>query len=268
MVALTRQNKARAIVPKEWKVAPCLTPEEKTKHITLMICVNANGYHLPSTVILPDLQNLPTGMNVIIDELAWTSSDSGWVTDGIYDKWVESIFIPFVTSLRIIHHKPNAPVLLWMDGHGSRSSATSINLLKASNITVIIIPAHTSHITQPLDCGVNRAFKQWLKKHYIAPTSTSLPVVRESLMSAAATAQYHAVAKNIIESSFAKAGLFPWNPDVILNDPTKVNTSEPEHNPRAPVRQSARSISGQILVSPNLVAHSLVQAIPTVSTSL
>ena len=267
MVSITSRHKLRAIVPKEWKTAPSLTPDERMKHITFIMCISADGKHIPTTAILPALKNLPPGLHAIVDNVAWTASESGWINDDIFVQWIESVFIPFIRIKRSLHHKPTAPVLLWLDGHGSQADPRARAALDAANVTTVIIPAHTSHILQPLDCGVNRALKNQLAKQYKRPECSGLPETREALMTAAVRAHYHAVADHLVTASFRDAGLFPWDPPRILNDPTKVSANGSESGAtvsRLTSPVNPRNISGRILVNPGLASAASVQMLPSV----
>jgi DDE superfamily endonuclease len=219
---------------------------------------------MPSTAILPELQNFPAGLNTIVHELSWTSTSSGWINDAVYELWVDKIFIPYLDILRTLHDAKDAPALLWIDGHGSRASPIARDHLEKAGVTMVVIPAHTSHVMQPLDCGVNREFKNQLRRAYLHPKSSSIPEVRRALMEAAVKAHYRAVFPEIVRASFRRAGVFPWNPDLILNDPTKVRTDvsdTPAHNTTS---AGSRQISGKVLVSPSVQRHTFMTAIPTV----
>ena len=50
------------------------------------------------------------------------------------------------------------PVVLIHDGHASHVSVELNELARANNIHLLFLPAHTSHILQPLDLGVFKSF--------------------------------------------------------------------------------------------------------------
>ncbi len=170
-----------------------------------------------------------------------------------------------LSGKRILHRQPSAPVLLWADGHGSRSSEKAQALLQAANVTFVILPAHSSHVTQPLDCGVNRAFKKALGNKYKHPDSDSLPELRKALLEAAVSALESSLRHDVISKSFEECGLFPYNPQKLLSDPTKVTPAP--LTPPAPSRPpiSSRNISGRILTTSPLVSRALTSQLPTTS---
>ena len=58
-----------------------------------------------------------------------------------------------------------SPILLILDGHTSRLSVDGIRLCIQFNIILLILPSHTSHITQPLDCSPNGSLKNSFAIH-------------------------------------------------------------------------------------------------------
>ena len=73
------------------------------------------------------------------------TSPNGWINQELYIEW----FKFFIQNL-----PPARPVLLLQDGHGSHISIALIELARANDIHLLCIPAHTSHVLQPLDVGV------------------------------------------------------------------------------------------------------------------
>ena len=54
---------------------------------------------------------------------------------------------------------PLWPVLLIQDGHSSHISIEVIELACDNEVYILCLPAHTTHILQPLDVGVFKSFK-------------------------------------------------------------------------------------------------------------
>ena len=76
-------------------------------------------------------------------------SKSGWMERDNFCSWFEKLFIPSVTYLI-----ETGPVVLFMDGHASHLGLKVIQKARKNNIHLIAVPAHTTHITQPLDVGL------------------------------------------------------------------------------------------------------------------
>ena len=54
---------------------------------------------------------------------------------------------------------PSRPVLLILDGHSSHISIEAVEFARSNGVHMLCIPAHTTHILQPLDVGVFKSFK-------------------------------------------------------------------------------------------------------------
>lgn len=63
--------------------------------------------------------------------------------------WFLKVFMPSVQAIL-----DTGPVVLIFDVHHSHISIELLEMAKFSNIHLMCLPAHTSHILQPLDVGV------------------------------------------------------------------------------------------------------------------
>ena len=130
-------------------------------HITLGVLVSAEGIAHDTLVIAPR-KTIPAEALELIDTLAmcFAFSEAGWMTKSVFENWVERVFLPAVRQARV---DPKKPALLILDGHSSRLSYQAAKRLKDEYIDVGILPAHSSHITQPLDVCVFGALKTSLQ---------------------------------------------------------------------------------------------------------
>ncbi len=81
---------------------------------------------------------------------------------------MKDVFIPFVNETRRRHNLVGKPAALVVDGHISRFSLETALLLINEGIHLIVIPAHSSNVLQPLDLGLNRKV---LSRCFSAPHS-------------------------------------------------------------------------------------------------
>ena len=132
-----------------------ITSGEKGKTHTIITCVSASGYVLPPFLIYPRqriTENLKEGT---IAGTVFHCSDSGWVNAGLFLVWLQF----FAQSIPL-----SRPVLLILDGHSSHVSIEAIEFARSNDIHMLCIPAHTTHILQPLDVGVFKSFKSFYYK--------------------------------------------------------------------------------------------------------
>ena len=113
------------------------------------------------------------------------------------------------------------PVVLVMDNRGSHISILVIELAIKESITLIGLPAHTTHIMQPLDVGIIGPLKD-----KVTSIVTNLGLVNKSLAIGKAnmpTVLNHAIDQTTafsVKEAFRKAGLCPIDKTVI--DPSQI----------------------------------------------
>ena len=120
-----------------------------------MTCVSASGFVLPPFLIYPRkriTENLKVGA---IAGTVYQCSDTGWINADFFLVWLK-FFPQSIPQSR--------PVLLILDGHSSHVSIEAIEYARSNEIHMPCIPAHTTHILQPLDVGVFILFKSFCYK--------------------------------------------------------------------------------------------------------
>jgi len=90
-----------------------------------------------------------------------TAQSNGYQTD-------DSFFEEMKAVLPLLGGTKESPILLFVDGHGSRLQRRVIELLKQNWVYCIISPSHTSMVHQPLDNGVNASFQVIYNQLYTA----------------------------------------------------------------------------------------------------
>lgn len=86
------------------------------------------------------------------EDWRWASSNKSWLNDHLAFQWLEQTFEPCTrpTATTI----PPLRCLLILDGYGSHGKARFITFCMSHSIDLMVLPAYTSHRTQPLDVGV------------------------------------------------------------------------------------------------------------------
>lgn len=140
-----------------------LEPNELTiPHITAMCCCNVLGEKMPLFIVLPNLKRLPNDLKQIMDQgqAYFCSSQSGWQTRDTF-LWLTICFLNWLSMFRLKLNKSirEKQAILIMDGHKSRENPIALKMLEQNNVTVFIIPAHTSHLTQLFDVGIASPMK-------------------------------------------------------------------------------------------------------------
>ena len=69
-------------------------------------------------------------------------TDNGWNNQATFVEWFK-FFLANIPSVR--------PILIIEDGHWSHMSMEVIELARANDVHLLCLPAHCTHILQPLD---------------------------------------------------------------------------------------------------------------------
>jgi hypothetical protein len=126
---------------------------DNRQHFSLLFAINAGGTYLPPFYLfegsrMPSdlLSGAPPGAAAFLDP------KTSYMTKETFFLWFRDHFLKKISSVR--------PQLLVCDGHESHFSLDLIILARESNIDILLLPSHTSHILQPLDKTVFSSFKQ------------------------------------------------------------------------------------------------------------
>ena len=188
-----------------------ITSAERGKTHTVLSCVSATGYALPPMMIYPRKKVVPENFKEgAVPNTLFTNSENGWINTDRFLQW-------FGFFLRNI--PPVRPVLLVMDGHGSHVSIELIELARTNDVHLLCLPAHTTHILQPLDVGVFKSFKSNFSKacsKYLAANPGRV-ITNDKLASLVAEAWPHSFTPLNIMSGFKKCGVFPINPGEVTD---------------------------------------------------
>lgn len=156
-------------------------------------------------------------------------SASGWSNTEIFKKYLSEHFLSFVQGLTDAQ-----PVLLIYDGHKSHVAVSVTEWAKARNIAILVLPAHCSHILQPLDVGcfgplsriLNNSCHKYIREH-------REPINRYNICKLASDAYVKALSPNNLKISFVKTGIYPLNknsvPAITLQPSTSFSTDNPDN---------------------------------------
>ncbi|XP_052279003.1 uncharacterized protein LOC127877322 [Dreissena polymorpha] len=193
-----------------------ITPEQTvtSPHSTttsFIGCANAIGNVLPPFYVFKGEQIDPALMNSASAGAHCAMSDSGCVNAEILKEYLQNHFLKYVGSMNT---NKNQHVLLIYDGH---LSIDTIEWAKKQNIVLFILPAHTSHLLQPLDVGVLGPFQTYFKTECASFLTLHMcqQITRYDLCKLASSAYLKAMTPIDIQSAFRKTGIFPYSKDVV-----------------------------------------------------
>lgn len=189
---------------------------------TIIACVNAVGTAMsPLMIVKGATHNSLLGWNTseAPKGTLWTFQRKAWTEDVLGIEWFQNIFLK--------QCGPSRPQLLIVDGHKSHEVLGLLETAKNHNIEILCLPAHTTHVLQPLDRTVFGPLKSYYRKYVTEFLSSSpLNVVNKWTWPGLFCNAYNdAFTQSNIVSGFRSTGIYPWNPLAI--DSSMFLPSEP-----------------------------------------
>ena len=127
-----------------------------------------------------------------------------------------------------------APRLLILDGHGPHGSHVNVEFMwecKQNNVELLFLPAHSSHVLQPLDLGTFSPLKSRYRKEIVdlACLDDAAPVKQRRFVQCYQKARAETFNSRLLRSGWVAAGLYPWNPSKGLNSSQIHVTTNPSY---------------------------------------
>lgn len=123
---------------------------------TILKCISAIEASTDPTVVYKgksvQQQWFPSQLD-LFNNWHFTATENGWTTDATALKWLEKVFIPQTQP------HDHSTRLLILDGHRSHETTEFLWKCLKYNIYLLFLPAHTSHILQPLNLTVFSSLK-------------------------------------------------------------------------------------------------------------
>ncbi|XP_053380492.1 uncharacterized protein LOC128548900 [Mercenaria mercenaria] len=199
----------------------------KGSTITVTGSGNALGQQIPPYFIFPGKRMRQELLTGCIPGTAGTVSDSGWSNSEIFMDYLTNHFIKYVQG-----RDEEKTILVLYDGHRSHISLPLIDWAKQHRIQLFVLPAHTSHVLQTLDLGCFGPFERMYNAecHKYMRMNSLAGIDRHCICQLACKTYLKALSPENLQSSFRKAGIFPFEPAVVDKSqfvPAKVlNTTE------------------------------------------
>ncbi|XP_022827114.1 uncharacterized protein LOC111356860 [Spodoptera litura] len=204
------------VVGKKNKPCARTTYGSGKENITVLAGASASGKKLPPLIIFKgkfvwDQWMADLNKDDYDFELTYAASTKGWMESEIFHNYFEKVLIPSLGEKR--------PALIIYDGHSTHVDARVVELAVRNNITIIKLPPHTSHLLQPLDISVFKSFKaiwdaklvEWQRRN----VGTKMP---KNVFAKTMADTWQQTNPEVIKSGFKKAGIYPFNANVIPID--------------------------------------------------
>ena len=142
---------------------PITATADRVPSVTLVLCIPMIGKALTTSLLWPQ-ETIPDEFRNFLSYGIYIHLGCSFQTVQSFTSLMNSVYIPEMNLIRTKMNRSSSPILFIMDGHISRLNVSFIKECRKNNIVVLLLPAHTSNCTQPLDNGVNGLFKQTLAK--------------------------------------------------------------------------------------------------------
>ena len=139
-------------------------------------------------------------------------SDSGWSNSDIFRGYVENHLLKYLPA-----RNAKNPVLLLYDGHKSHVNLGIIEWAKQEHVVLFVLPAHTSHVLQPLDVGCFGPFERIFNSmsHKFMRENCGQSITRYNICSIGCQAYVKALSPDNLQSSFRRSGIYPFDPNAV-----------------------------------------------------
>jgi hypothetical protein len=129
-------------------------------------------------------------------------------------QWLKLVFESQIKERA--NHKPR---VLICDGFGTHETLEILEFCFQNNIILCRIPSHTSHKLQPCDISVFAPLKEAYRDEVERLERGGIGTIgKEHFTYLYTPARERALTSRNIRAEWAKAGLFPFNPDKVLSD--------------------------------------------------
>lgn len=194
------------------KLKPQAITSPRGATTTVIGCVNATRNSLPPYFVFKGKrwnEELMKGGSV---GAKGAISETGWSNSKIFKKYLQEHFLPNVRP-----DGSKQPIMLLYDGHTSHKDPETIRWAREMGIILFVLPAHSSHLLQPLDVAIFGPFKNY----YYAECSNFMyrnmgqVITKYNICTLACRAYLKALTPLNIQSAFRKTGIYPFQADVI-----------------------------------------------------
>jgi hypothetical protein len=213
--------------------------------VTSVECICANGTALPPLIIFK-AENLSHEWIPADTPRDWffSCNTKGWTSNLHGLEWLQRCFEPMTRAKAAGRHR-----MLICDGHDSHITGDFVEHCIDNNIALMILPAHSSHLTQPLDVGLFSPLKKLLASRLEPLIRTGIARIRKQEFTAAfIRAHTDGFKESNILSGFSGTGIHPFRPPKVLRQirdspPPQLITSPNPVTPANPFNSSVLTSS-------------------------
>jgi hypothetical protein len=157
---LGRFKRKKVLVLKDTPDGVCYREELSSHFITALAGITLAGNALIPGLISQQKTDRPDATECsFCNRVATYSSESAFVTKGIFEHYLTKVVLLFIEDKRKAHGNEDLPACVIFDGHKAHLCEVIKAWAAQHNILLYLLPVHSSHLCQPLDRGWFRKVK-------------------------------------------------------------------------------------------------------------
>ena len=193
---------------------------------TVIQGINATGWAIPAFIIFKARNHLSswTKDQTLPPDWVIGVSENGWTTNQLSSNWLRH-FDAHTKKRTVGTYR-----LLIVDGHESHLSLDFHQYCKANQIISLCMPAHSSHLLQPLDVGCFGPLKQAYGRQAEGLMRNRINhITKHEFLPCFKEAYNKAITSSNIQGGFRGAGLVPFDPQRVISTlNVKLRTPSPQ----------------------------------------
>ena len=207
---------------------PKLVQPGNREWVTVIQSINSSGWAVPPFLVFKGKWHLASWYEKEQFPYGWRAavSENGWTTNEVTLEWLKH-FEKFTRTKTAGKYR-----LLVLDGHESHHSVEFEEHCRTNNILTLCMPAHSSHLLQPLDVGCFAPLKKAYSRQIENLVRSRIThISKEAFIPAFVEAFKATMTKANIQGGFRGAGLVPYDPEVVISQlDIKLFTPTPENS--------------------------------------
>jgi len=227
------------------KEPPRIADPDNREHLTDVECVNAEGEAIQPMLIFRGSTLLNRySANSLHREVLQGYSESGYINDDLAIEWMRH----FIKSIQ--KKWVGEWTLLLLDGCISHKTYPFWKLAIDAKIILFKLPAHSTHLLQPLDVGVFRPFKQYHGNEVDRSVRVgNVDFNKLDFLGIFQDFRARAFTKKTITHAWKHTGIVPYNPSIVLEPMRQKNAEALARTPRlaTPETPTASDVENDVL---------------------
>ena len=172
-----------------------------SEHVTFKVAIMASGKKIAPLVIFS--KNLPRSnySEGLSDEWSFVCVDSGYTNSAIFLFLFQDCFVKQICRSR--------SVVVILDNHTFHLSTELKDYAKSENIELLCLPAHSTHLLQPLDVGFYHIFKTNVSNMATSLGYTGLKTIPRHKFPKLLYLALNKIAGSSISAAISAVGIYP-----------------------------------------------------------